>query len=322
MNSPQIHGFLILNDMRKIFIVIALLSSIPLLSCDVCGCRLGGFSYGILPQHHRHIIGIRYSYAEFSARMNHNSSYFADEHSNDTYQRYDVLARVSLLEKLQINVQIPYLINTMDGNKQQVTSNGVGDPMVVGYYNLINTSDQEEALWKNSLLLGAGVKLPLGDYEKMDQGKIINRNFQLGSGSVDYLFSANYTLSLGAWGLNTDASLKLNTANDQGYTFGNQFNINSYLFRHVKTSFLTVLPYIGGYYETADQHKAGKIVQINTGGSAFFTSVGIQLYKGNFALNLLYQSPLSQKYNSDAIASIEAKDRFSASLHFNIASPK
>lgn len=301
-----------------LFSILFLTITFSSLACDVCGCRLGGLSYGILPQHFQHLVGVKYSYARFYAQMDHDSEYYNDEYSNDTYQRIDVIGRISILPKLQLNVQLPYLINQMDGSHQKVSSDGVGDPIVMLYYTLLNTG-LEDFDWKNSLRVGGGVKLPFGEYRKEDDGLLINRNFQLGSGSVDYLLSANYTLSYNNWGLNTETSYKMNGTNDVDYHFGNQFNASAYLFRYLETNTLGFLPYGGVYYEFSQKHTEGKVDQVNTGGTALFTTLGTQVYWKQFSLTMDYQAPINQTFNSDDVATIETKGRFSVGIVWSIA---
>lgn len=305
--------------MKRIYLFIVFIIAIKITSsaCDVCGCRLGGLSYGILPQHFQHLVGVKYSYARFHAKMNHDSEYLGDEYSDDTYQRIDVVGRISLLPRLQLNVQLPYLINAMDGSHQKVSSSGIGDPVAMLYFSAFNTGTNESN-WKNSLLVGAGVKLPFGEYRKEDDGLIINRNFQMGSGSVDYLVSANYTVSLNDWGLNTEASYKMNGTNDQDYRFGNQFNASGYFFRYLETSTIGFLPYAGAYYEFSEHHFEGKVEQVNTGGTALFATVGTQVYWNQLSLNLEYQAPIHQSYNSDEVATIETRGRFAVGLIWSI----
>lgn len=291
------------------------------LSCDVCGCRLGGLSYGILPQHYQHLFGVKYSHAAFNAHMDHDSEYSGEEYSNDTYQRIDLMGRISFADRWQVNVQLPYLINQMDGNVQQVSSSGIGDPVVMVYYTPFNTGTEDNR-WKNSLLVGGGVKLPLGDHDKLDDGTIINRNFQMGSGSLDYLLSANYTLSFNNWGMNYEASYKMNTSNSDGYRFGNQFNASAYLFRYLEVGPIGILPFAGAFYENSVQHTDDGIIQVNTGGAATYGTLGSQIYWKQWNLNVEYQIPMHQSYNSDNVATIEAGNRISLTLIYSLSGKK
>ena len=305
----------------KIFAVILLtMGTFGALACDACGCKLSGFSFGILPQYTSHFIGVRYTHAAFSAKMDHK--FAPDEHSNDTYNRAEIMARYSLTRKLILTGALPYMSNRMEGNTETITASGMGDPTILLYYNLINNGNYGKALWKQSLLVGGGVKLPLGDYEQRNNGELVNRNFQLGSGSFDYLAALNYTLRRKSFGFNAESSYKLNTANELDYRFGNQFHVSTYFFYVLKSKRTSFLPYAGVFFETGEQHTDGLIIKENTGGHSTFATVGGQYYFGRFSINAEYQKPIYQEFNSDDIATISAGHRFSIGLLFNFSTNK
>ncbi len=307
---------------KMIILTFVLLASLKGMACDVCGCKLGGLYFGILPQYNTHFIGVRYSQATFRSSLQYNSDYLEDESSQDTYQRIDLMGRYSLSKKFQLNFLLPYMQNNMEGTHQDVTSSGIGDPVVLVYYNPVNTGEVLFKRWKQSLLVGGGLKLPLGAYRKEDGGKIINRNFQLGSGSLDYLLSANYTLRYKEWGINLESSYKFNTSNKLGYKFGNQLNASSYLFYYVQTPQVSFVPYAGVFFEKAGTHLDGKITQANTGGSATFGTLGTQVFRNNLTLTLQYQHPMAQHYRTDRVSTIETGSRFTVGLLFNFSLKK
>lgn len=294
----------------------------PAIGCDVCGCKLGGLYFGIMPQFDSHFIGVRYSSAYFKAAIRYNSEYLEDETSDDTYRRLDITGRFSINEKLKLNFILPYLSNVMNGSHQNIRSHGIGDPMVLLYYQAINNSVNNEDQVKHALLLGGGLKLPLGRFDAEDQGEIINRNFQMGSGSLDYLLSANYTIRRNAIGMNSESSYKINSRNKDEYRFGNQFNFSSYFFYWHEFKAITVLPYTGIYFEQAEKHQNHSAEEVNTGGHATFATLGAQAFKGNMTVNCMYQLPIAQRFNSDALSQIEAGNRFSISVMWNIQKKK
>lgn len=287
-------------------------------ACDICGCKLGGLSYGIMPQYDSHYIGLRYSYAGFNARIEYDNQYDEDTYSNDAYHRVDLMARYVVLPRLHVNVIVPYSYNVMRGNTQNLDVSGMADPMLLTYYNILSKGAEMSSRWKHSVLVGGGIKLPLGDYQQLDGEHIINRNFQLGSGSLDYLFTAAYTLRFKAWGLNNEGSYKMNTENDEGYLFGDQFNMSSYVFYQQETAMATVMPYAGAYYEWSDMHRDNDIFQTSTGGDAWFITLGVQVLRGNWSTNIQYQLPLVQSYNVETSYEINAEQRVSVGLFFNM----
>lgn len=310
--------------MKKIILILLVLGgSFQSQACDICGCRLGGVYFGILPLYNTHFLGLRYSQASFNASINYkNNQYFEDEFSADTYRRVDLVGRYSISPRLQVNFIVPYLMNDMNGSHQQVQSAGLGDPMALLYYNLFNTGDNGKSFWQHSLSIGGGVKLPVGEYLKQDAGRIINRNFQIGSGSLDYLLSMNYTLRYQQFGLNMEGSYKINSQNSEGYRFGNQSNASAYLFYWITTPQVAFLPFAGTYFEQAEKHRDGKIEQINTGGAALFGTVGVQVFRKNMNLNFLYQAPWIQDFNTESTVNISANSRFTIGFLYNFSFKK
>jgi hypothetical protein len=309
--------------MKKILIITLLLvMSKTTQACDVCGCGLGGIFFGILPQYNTHYLGLRYSHAAFQSRMDHQSEYTPNERSNDTYQKLELTGRFMLADKWQLQVIVPYLSNHMDGTVQKVTSKGMGDPSAVLYYNVFNSGMDLMRNWRQSLLLGGGVKLPLGEFDKKDGGLLINPNFQLGSGSLDYLISANYTVRYKQVGVNMESGYKLNTKNSQQYRFGNQWNASTYAFYWAETLKVAWLPFAGFYYEEAAMHTDGGKYEINSGGQSLLATLGTQVYHKRLSFNAQYQVPIYQHYHSDDVATITTRGRFSVGLVFSFSLSK
>jgi hypothetical protein len=286
-------------------------------ACDVCGCSLGGNYYGILPQFSKNFIGLRWSQAKFYAHMDHDSQYLADEYSHDTYNKVELWGRFYVNKKFQVFAFVPYSFNTMNGTEQVISAHGLGDITLLGNYLIFNTGEDKTRKFKHTLMAGAGIKLPTGSNDLSDRGKLVNANFQMGTGSTDFLTSAVYTLRYQKVGLNTETGYKINTRNADKYHFGNQFHASSQFFYWQKVKSFSFLPNAGAYYEQAARHKQGSVVQANTGGAALFATAGLETYFKNFTLGVNYKHPLSQIYNSDDVAQIESKDRWMLSITYN-----
>lgn len=305
--------------MKKIYILLSLilLYSLPTHACDVCGCSLGGNYFGILPQFNKNFIGLRWSQAKFYAYMNHQSEYLSPEYSNDTYNKVELWGRFYVTKKFQIFAFIPYAYNDMNGSHQNITNRGLSDITVLANYLLLNTGESETSKWKHTLVAGGGLKLPTGSSDLAYNGSIVNRNFQLGTGSVDFLANAMYTLRYQKAGFNAETGYKLNTSNKDDYHFGNQFHASGQFFYWQNVKSFSFLSNAGIYYEQSDKHKDGEALQSNTGGYALLATAGLETYIKKFSIGINYKHPIKQNFNSDAIADIEAKDRWSMSVTYN-----
>lgn len=298
-------------------IVLTFLGMAKTLACDVCGCSLSSLYFGYVSMNDRHFIGLKYSAASFKAHIDNDDFYFEDEYSHDAYHRIDLTGKFRLNPKFEVRYMLPFISNHMDGSHQNVRSSGMGDPMVLAYYTVFNTSLNIEGI-NHSLVLGGGLKLPFGEFEKVDGGEIINRNFQLGSGSFDYVLSANYMRRLAKYGINLESSFKMNTANKLDYRFGNQTNLALNIYRYLETVKVSVLPFVGAFFEYGEYHYSHGIRESNTGGQAVLATVGVQVFRGRFTLNTQYQIPVSQSFNTDSFATIKGGNRFSIGTYFSL----
>lgn len=280
-------------------------------ACDACGCALGGFNFGIIPQNEAHFVGVKYSQAHFYAEMWHAGQ---REYSNDRYQRLDIMGRVALRERLQLNVVLPYMYNQMKGSHESETLRGLGDPMLMVNYKVLDQKGNPMESWLHNLWLGGGAKAPLANFEFSQTTQLINPNFQLGSGSWDYLTMANYTTMKNRWGLNVEGVYKINTANSIDYRFGNQYNVQGSVFYKPKAEKILPIPMLGVYHEKAGMHTFEGFYQVNSGGSATFGQAGVQVQFSNMMLHANYQLPINQSFNSDDHVHIESKGRFSVTM--------
>jgi hypothetical protein len=302
--------------MKKIIVIIILFTTVSNASaCDVCGCSLGGNYFGLMPHFNKNFIGVRWSQAQFYAHMNHHSEYFQDEYSHDTYHKLEVWGRINISSRLQLFAFIPYSYNNMNGSLQKVNASGMGDVTIIGNYKLFNTA--EDSNWKQMMTVGGGIKLPTGRIDQTDRGKLVNPNFQLGTGSVDFLLNTVYQLRYKNSGVNLETGYKINTRNKNDYHFGNQWYVSSQLFYSKKLGSITLLPNAGAYFEESAQHKDGESRLTNTGGHALFLSTGMETYFKSFSIGANYKHPLSQQYNSDSIADIRAADRWMISMTYS-----
>ncbi|MEI9918334.1 MAG: hypothetical protein WDO14_05965 [Bacteroidota bacterium] len=302
--------------MKKLLIVVMMMLIAGQASaCDVCGCSLGGNYFGILPFYGKNFVGLRWSQAQFHSYIYPTQNIPAQE-SHDTYSKVELWSRYHLTKKIQLFAFVPYVYNNMNGTDQVVHAQGLGDMNLMANYSLINNSESNSD-WKHTLMAGGGVKLPTGKFSLYDKGKIINRNFQMGTGSVDFTANAVYTIRYKKTGLNFETGYKMNTRNNDGYLFGNQFRFSSQVFFWQQFGKISLLPHAGTYYENAAMHRDGDIIQVNTGGTALLGSAGLDIYVGPITVGVNYQKPVKQHYNSDDTADITSKARWTTSLVYS-----
>lgn len=285
-----------------ILLIAILLSPTHLIACDACGSGVGNYYFGIMPQFHKNFVGLRYRHNSFSSHFSNISQSFANQ---EIFQTAEIWARYHITPKIQLLAFVPYSYNQQTENIQNRYLNGLNDIALLANYNLINTNvnaitDTSVRLLNHSLLVGGGIKLPSGkwDYPTDDPNQVANANFQLGSGSVDFMLNAAYTLRYQKWGINTDVSYKINTANANVYRFGNRISGNASLFYVQRLSKIALMPNAGVYVEQSMQSYEKHNIVSETGGYLLANTLGIETYFKRLSVGGNYQIPLAQKLNN------------------------
>lgn len=282
--------------MRTLFLAAAfLVIQSEAAACDVCGCSIGGNYFGILPQFHRHFIGLRWStessYTGLSGALLQAGKY----HSTEQFSSLDLVARFYPARRWQVLMLAPYHWYHQTEDGKQTSVQAPGDVSVLANYVLLDTGDSTRYRWRHTLSLGGGLKLPTGrhDFDASDGGTL-NPNLQPGTGSTDFLLSAAYTLRRGAWGLSADLLARLNTANDRSYHFGNRLSSTAKLFYWTNWHGLTLLPNAGIFGDAAQNNRDGDTVLKGSKGFTAFATLGCDAYFGHFSAGFSVQPPVWQ----------------------------
>jgi hypothetical protein len=271
-------------------------------ACDLCGCANGGSYFGVLPQGSRQFVGIRYRTSSFDSHL--KSSVLRTQES---FQNTELWGRFYPLKRVQVMAFVPYFFNRQTEKMTGRTFhlNGLGDISVLANYNLFNTfwDSTHTSRINHSLLVGGGIKLPTGRfrYDVADPTDVANPNFQLGTGSTDFLLTALYSVRLNDWGWNTDATYKLNTTNSNGYKFGNRLTVNSLVFWTKEIGRATLMPNAGLYAEAAAQDLHNRSPNARTGGYLSMANAGMEVFFGKFTVGGTYQHPLLQNLSNHEI---------------------
>lgn len=305
--------------MKKFFLILLLaVLSYPTIACDICGCGVGSYYLGILPEYNKRFIGLRYQHKRLTTHLGPFGERTAIT-SDETYQTAEIWGGWNISKKFRILAFVPYNFNeraaqTGDGRKE-----GLGDIAVMGYYNLFSTRHTvSNKLLVQSLWIGAGVKAPTGKYEPSERelSSESPNNFQLGTASTDFTLNAAYDLRLMDLGVNINANYKINTANKYDYRYGNKLTANAlayYKFRFFKK--LTVAPNAGVLYETSQQDTEDNKYTVDVSGGHVLSLIGgIETNFSRFSAGANYQDVASQQLANNRV---KAGNRLM--VHFSVA---
>ncbi|PRY03382.1 hypothetical protein CLV24_14114 [Pontibacter ummariensis] len=287
--------------MKKIFLLaLALFSaSISSQACDG-SCTMGGSYLGILPQFHKNFVGLRYTSRSYTISTTHTHLHEGmpmthDDIIEERYNTMEVWGRFVPVKNVQLFAFLPYAFNQQHTSRGDSHYRGLGDVTLLANYSLLNTGDSAAHTFKHTLQVGGGVKLATGRYAASPSDHTQSVNLQPGSGSTDYLLNGIYTLRYGKVGLNTDFTYRFNTANSDGYKFGDRLSASSNLFYwHNLENVLTLLPSAGLYYEHAEADHLGSGHDMQ-GGDSYYANLGLNMYIQKIAVGGTLQLPISSK---------------------------
>lgn len=298
--------------MKKIILSIAiLLFSAPVFACDICGCGVGSYYLGILPDFHKRFFGLRYQHKSLLTHLGSNgeATYLT---TKETYSIAELWGGWNIGTKFRVLAFAPVNFNTRENQGHITHKSGVGDLAFMGYANIFtrHRGTAKGKMLAHSLWAGLGIKIPTGAYSNTDKNVAegIQNTFQLGTGSVDYTFQAAYDIRLQDAGINTNINYKWNSANRYEYRYGNKFTLNTlayYKFR-VHNS-ISVAPNAGLLYEQAakDVKQQGITVDIS-GGHSLAIAGGCEINFKKMSVGAGWQHPVQQRL---ANGSVSANDR-------------
>ena len=300
------------NFITVLFLLVAsfLLISNSLQACDLCGCGAGSYYLGVMPQFQKNFVGVRYRQASFDSHLGGNSNYSSLFATQERFYTAEIWARYYPHPRLQFLAFLPYQWNFQDERDDTKSLSGIADASLIAQYEIWNTTtDTTSQTFEHNFFVGGGIKLPTGQssFDEEDILQVANPNFQLGTGSTDFLLTTQYTIRHKQAGFTADASYKINTVNSQDYRFGNRFSSNMTLFYIKQIGKFGFMPTLGTYYENNRKDKLKENTVFDTGGSLLNAVLGTQIYTGRFMVGINYQTPLSQNLANNQI---KAKDRF------------
>lgn len=301
--------------MKKIslFTLFITLINFSATACDICGCGVGSYYLGLTPQFAKNFVGLRYRNMSYNSHVGMGEMFATKEY----FQSTELWARYYVKPKLQLMAFVPYSFNSQETTDKTLYINGLGDITLLANYNIINTmTDTIPHKVNHTLWLGGGIKLQTGkyQYDENNNSQVANPNFQLGTGSTDFMLNLVYTLRYKNIGFSGDITYKMNTRNSQNYLFGNRTNgsLSGFYVQKISSK-ITMMPNAGFYGEYSRFDKRGANAVEHTGGYLVATSLGVETYiYSRFSIGFNYQKPLSQDL---ADGQIVGNDRFLASLN-------
>ena len=293
--------------MKKILIAAVLCTLLDSSSyaCDICGGGTGSYNPFLFPHVSKSYIS--FSFLTRSFHTHHEDGSLSKSH----YSSLLISGQYSLNRRLQLIFLAPYQINKMESRHTTERQNGVGDVTLLFNYKLWERMGVD---CKQAFMVGGGIKLPTGDYSHPRSEEIIDRNYQLGTGSEDYIVNAVYRISHRNWILNTAGTYKYNTANKQGYRYGDIWTVGGTVAYLKNYNQLSIAPYLQITNERQLKDADNHVLQEHSGGNVLYTGIGtdVSVSKITFGANYLFAA------KNISEGELNAAPRFAARLSISL----
>jgi hypothetical protein len=289
--------------------------------CDLCGCSTSSGSFGFGTLSNANFVGLRYIYQSFESKAGIFSN---SPTSKETFNTVQLWAQIPLNDSFYVTANVPYqdLSRKLEGETENL--NGLGDVSAVGWYKLVfykkkNKKDSTVVDFNlakkpsgHSLQFGIGVKLPTGTFEEQLTDNV-NPGFQVGTGSVDGIFSVGYNYGTDKIGINTLFSYYLKGENKNDYQFGNQMSYSANVYTVFPREKMNIMPFVGLSGDVYDSIKQYDETLQDTDGNILNASLGSELAIDKFIFGASYTLPLRQNLFGD---NVESQQRFSLYVNF------
>ncbi len=312
-----------LSSFRYLMLVIMLQAATVsgVYACDGCSANLSIFNAELQLNSGKHSIGVQHQSRFFSATLHESmvdylkspkktddthvhtepqveTPYRQIQTTTDIRGTFYVRPKWSIMAIVPINAKLLFSNDNQyrDGKKLE-QHQGLGDVVLLAQYQAISEGKLLKAKkLQQRLVFGAGVKLPTGKFNEVGYDGQLRPDLQNGSGSVDFITTVNYILRSKSWGVTSMVSYKMNTANKNGYRFANSLNVDLRGFWFKEFKRVAIAPSTGLWLEHAGNNLDPDAETYQpTGGLYLFSSLGLDLYKGNWGLNVLWRHPLAQQ---------------------------
>lgn len=292
--------------MKKI--IALLLSAVLFLSaaaCDICGGGLNNLNPYLFPHLSKSYLGVSYFHNHY--RLNEDGQI-----TNQYNNAFVFSGQYTFSNKVQVMALVPFQFNTMTSENIKASTQGIGDVTVLANYTVLT-----KMLFKTShaFSVGAGLKLPSGEYNKVKNDPLNDQNFQLGSGSLDYLLNASCRFGFGNFILSTLGAYKYTTSNKDGYRYGDVLTTGATAVYQVKAGQFSLAPYLQAVHETHYRDAAQHVLQNHSGGDVLYTGAGLDISAKRITIGMNYQVAANQNLVQ---GELQAKPRLSARLSFSL----
>jgi hypothetical protein len=297
---------------RYVLVGLLMVGALSASACDACGCSIAQSYTGLMPRLGGHFTGIWWQHQRY-ATFSEDAFTGLRQGEAAYFNSFELRSRFQLHPRWQLSAILPYAYQLRESGDVTRSLSGVGDAVGMLHFLAYSNQDSLKQAFRHRLMLGAGVKLPTGTYQRPGPTEVVNPNFQVGTGSWDALFNLSYTLRYEGWGINLDATYRYNGESPNGYRFGDRWAGVLSVFRLERVGQVELMPSLGLFYEHDELDTENNFYRIQTDGEALLANAGLELFWRQYNLGAAYSMPLQQNLNDGFV---EANPRLAVHLNY------
>lgn len=315
--------------MKKVIFFVFMYSSV--FACDICNMNIS-----LIPEDFKNTFSLMYrsrftqgtynymgvipvnSVSRHAGPSTTETTYYGKK-VTEIYNVYDLRGIFYINNKVSLTVSLPLVNNVkfMDDAKT-LDIQKMGDPIVLANYNVVNTKLAPGLKVNHRLNVGGGLKLPFGAYNLSNNNTVIEPDLQPGTGSLDFMLTTDYVITVGGFGMLNYINFKVNSANKNGYKYGNSWNhtLTVFYMKEIIKN-ISLMPNTGLYYEYANVDSQSNTAIPQSGGAITFASFGLNVYLKKLRLEATYQQALNNNMMGNTQLPTKNRTILGLSYYFN-----
>lgn len=273
-------------------------------ACDICGAGAGSYNPFLNPQLSRHY---------FSATYVHRCYHTLSDEGIAGREYYNSLVlggQFTVGKRIQLIASLPYQFNTLRNQYGDKKIAGAGDISLLLNYKLL---DREVNQFRHTVLIGGGIKLASAAYHPTTKAE--SENFQLGTGSMDYLLNGIYRLGFGNWIFNAVGTYKYNMENRDGYRYGDVLTGALTVARRIEVKGYSIAPWLQFSMESHMKDADNHVLQQHSGGHVCYSGGGVDVSRNKITIGAAAQFSPNQNL---AAGMIKVKPSFTTHISLTL----
>ncbi|MFK7969800.1 MAG: hypothetical protein AB8F95_05505 [Bacteroidia bacterium] len=272
------------------------------LACDVCGCMPLSLGNAWTGMQNKHVLSLESRYVRFH-------SHDGTTGASDRLVQVNLAGRFVVGKRSRFSLNVPFSRLSRDfeeSSDPNIAVKGLGDVSLMAEYQIWRSSPDSMGEHHHKVWLGGGIKAPTGAFQANKTSFFLPPNFQMGTGSWDWLGSLMYQGDVAKWSWTVSAIARLSSENQLGFKLPDMTQVQGLLQRQFPAANATWVTG-GGVY--AEYIGTTSFLGINTesSGNGTYGMFNLSYVKLSWALNTSAQLPITTQYSG---GNVQAKPRF------------